>query len=85
MSTHSAGPSVQRRKRRVVNGLDNVDEELRVARALRDALFAEREHIQRLSPDRQKRIFAHVEKILHLLEKLESLKLQRAEILGSKG
>jgi hypothetical protein len=70
---------------RVVKGADNVDEELQIARALRDSLFAEREAIERLSPDRQQRIFARIEKILDLLEKLERLKLQRAAILGSKG
>lgn len=68
-----------------MKGLDNVDEELHLARALRNALFAEREAIERLSPDRQQRIFAYVEKILDLLEKLENLKLQRAAILRSKG
>jgi hypothetical protein len=60
----------------------NVDEELQIARALRDALFAEREAIERLSPDRQRRIFARIEKILGLLEKIESLELRRAELIS---
>jgi hypothetical protein len=68
-----------------MSDLDNVDEELRVARALRDSMFAEREAIERLSPAQQERLFARVENILDLLERLEGLKLQRAAILQFRG
>ena len=63
--------------------LDNVEAELRIARNLRNSLFAEREAIERLTPAQQQRIFARIEYILDLLGKLESLKLERAAILQS--
>jgi hypothetical protein len=63
--------------------LDNVDEELRGARALRDSLFAERESIEALTPDQQATLFDRIEEILDLLGTLERLKLKRAAILRS--
>jgi hypothetical protein len=65
--------------------LDNFDEEIRVARALRDSLLAEREAIEALTSDQQQRLFARIEHILNLLENLEYLKLKRAALLQSMG
>jgi hypothetical protein len=65
--------------------LDSLDEEINIARALRDSLFAERESIEALAPAQQERLFDRIEIILDLLEKLESLKLQRAALLQSRG
>jgi hypothetical protein len=67
-----------------MSDLDNVEEELRIARALRDSTFAERDAILRLSPAQQQKLFARIEEILDLLEKLERLKLQRAAILRAR-
>jgi hypothetical protein len=66
-----------------VNHLDNLDEEIQIARALRDSLFAEREAIEALPPAQQARIFDRIENILDLLGTLERLKLKRAAILQS--
>jgi hypothetical protein len=65
--------------------LDSLDEEIGIARGLRDGLLAERESIEALTPAQQERLFARIENILELLEKLERLKVQRAAILRSRG
>ena len=67
-----------------MSDLYNVEEELQIARALRDSFFAEREAIQRLSPAQQQKLFARIENILDLLERLESLKRKRAAILRAR-
>jgi hypothetical protein len=41
-----------------VSQLDNLDEEIQIARALRDSLFAERESIEALPPAQQATLFA---------------------------
>lgn len=64
--------------------LDDVEEEIRIARALRDSLIEERESIEALTPDQQQRLFARVDHILDLLEQLESLTLKRAALLQSR-
>jgi hypothetical protein len=62
---------------------DNVDEELRIARALRNSLLAERDSLMALSPEQRSRALASAETVLDLLEQLERLELARHAIVKS--
>ena len=59
-----------------------VDEELRIARALRNSLFAERDSLMALSPEQRSRALASAEAVIELLEKIERLELIRHALVS---
>jgi hypothetical protein len=64
--------------------LGSVDEELRIARALRNSLLAERDALMALTPEQRSRVLARAETIIDLIEQIEQLELKRHALLQSE-